>query len=110
MLLVGPRPEDPRFVDPADPQHRLVFGARPGITGPTALSYRDEEHLLASYALEVAQRAGRERATAADVEAAYRTRVLPHKVRSDMAYLARRSIRGDIGVLRSTLGVPFRRR
>ena len=34
MALVGPRPEDPRYVDLTDPLHAAVFGARPGITGP----------------------------------------------------------------------------
>ena len=47
MALVGPRPEDPRYVDPSDPLHARVFGALPGITGPTALAYRDEEEVLA---------------------------------------------------------------
>src|SRR3954454_20091386 len=40
MALVGPRPEDLRYVDPTDRLHQLVFAARPGITGPTALAYR----------------------------------------------------------------------
>src|SRR4051812_31234613 len=31
MVLVGPRPEDPRYVDPSNPLHRAVFSARPGI-------------------------------------------------------------------------------
>jgi lipopolysaccharide/colanic/teichoic acid biosynthesis glycosyltransferase len=109
MLLVGPRPEDPRYVDFADPQHRLVFGARPGITGPTALSYRDEERLLAEHALEFAQRDGRAQATSADVEDAYRTMVLPAKLRSDVDYLERRSIRGDIEALSATLRVVLSR-
>src|SRR4051794_36845870 len=34
MALVGPRPEDPRYIDPSDPIHRAVFAALPGITGP----------------------------------------------------------------------------
>ena len=38
MALVGPRPEDARYVDRADPLHRAVFSALPGITGPTALA------------------------------------------------------------------------
>ena len=81
MLLVGPRPEDPRFVDLLDPVHRLVFSALPGITGPTALAYRDEEQLLADAARDVAAAAGRGVATTEDVDTAYRTRILPRSSR-----------------------------
>src|SRR5438046_2079821 len=63
MALVGPRPEDPRYVNRSDPLHHLVFGARPGITGPTALAYRDEETILANAAIDAARRAGRDLAT-----------------------------------------------
>src|SRR4029450_13443700 len=62
MALVGPRPEDPRYVDLGDPLHQTVFGALPGITGPTALAYRDEETVLADAALVVARASGRGRA------------------------------------------------
>ncbi len=47
MSVVGPRPEDPRYVDWSDPLHRFVFSARPGITGPSQIAFRHEEHLLA---------------------------------------------------------------
>ena len=47
MLLVGPRPEDPRYVVTGDPLHQEVFAALPGITGPTALAYRNEEGVRA---------------------------------------------------------------
>ena len=47
MSLVGPRPEDPAYVDLADPLHRRVFSAKPGITGLAQLEYHDEADLLA---------------------------------------------------------------
>ena len=83
MSLVGPRPEDPRYVDPADPLHRFVFTARPGITGPAQLAFRNEAVLLAG----------------PDPEAAYRTKVLPAKLAMDADYLVRRTIRSDLGII-----------
>lgn len=108
MLLVGPRPEDPRYVDQADPIHALVFGARPGITGPTALAYRDEERLLADAAAEIARADGRSEPTAADVERAYRERILPRKLELDAAYLRTRSAKGDLAILGRTIGQVLR--
>jgi lipopolysaccharide/colanic/teichoic acid biosynthesis glycosyltransferase len=109
MSLVGPRPEDPRYVDLRDPLHREVFAARPGITGPTALAYRDEEALLASEALMVARGDGRSASTAADLDRAYRERVLPAKLAMDAEYLRSRSTRGDIAIVARTIGQVLRR-
>ena len=103
MLLVGPRPEDPRFVDWNDPLHRLVFSARPGVTGPAALAFRDEEAILAREALAVARQEGRGGVAEADVERAYRERVLPRKLELDAEYLRTRSARGDVVILGRTL-------
>jgi lipopolysaccharide/colanic/teichoic acid biosynthesis glycosyltransferase len=86
MRLVGPRPEDPRFVDFEDPLHRLVFRAKPGITGPTQLAFAAESELLDS----------------ADPEEDYRTRILPAKIALDARYLRARSIGLDLWVLRQT--------
>jgi lipopolysaccharide/colanic/teichoic acid biosynthesis glycosyltransferase len=103
MLLVGPRPEDPRYVDWNDPVHRLVFSAQPGVTGPAALAFRDEEAILAREALAVAHQDGRERVVQADVDRAYRERVLPRKLRLDAEYLRTRSARGDLVILVRTV-------
>ena len=103
MALVGPRPEDPRYVDRADPLHRMVFSALPGITGPTALAYRDEETILATAALEMAHAAGRDLADDADLDRAYREIVLPAKLAMDADYLRSRSTRGDLAILGRTI-------
>ena len=42
MALVGPRPEDPRYVALFPDAYRALLTARPGITGVAALKYRDE--------------------------------------------------------------------
>ena len=87
MSLVGPRPEDPRFVDEADPAWRLVLAVRPGITGPTQLAFADLEQAALS---------------AADPERDYRERVLPAKLRSDAEYVERRTFGGDLALLART--------
>ncbi len=94
MLLVGPRPEDPRFVDLADPLHRVVFTATPGITGLTQLAYADEADML----------------DVADPERHYREVILPRKLAMDADYLRRRSTRLDLWILGQTLLTAIGRR
>ncbi len=91
MRLVGPRPEDPRYVDWALPLHRIVFTKKPGMTGLTQLLYTDEGRILADTA-----------AAGDDPEDAYRRRVLPAKLRIDAAYLRHRSTRLDLWILAQT--------
>jgi len=86
MRFVGPRPEDPRFVDMRQPLHRLVFSARPGITGLSQLVNADEEAHIA----------------AGDPERTYREEILPAKLRIDAAYLRRRSAGLDLWILAQT--------
>lgn len=88
MSLVGPRPEDPTYVDFTDPLHRRVFMARPGITGPAQLAFRDEAQLL----------------TGPDAERRYREEILPAKLRLDAAYLDSRSTSSDLRILARTIG------
>jgi lipopolysaccharide/colanic/teichoic acid biosynthesis glycosyltransferase len=103
MALVGPRPEDPRYVDLSDPLHATVFGALPGITGPTAIAYRDEETILADAARDMANADGRDRPTGEDLDLAYREVILPAKLQIDADYLSSRSFRGDLRVLLATV-------
>jgi lipopolysaccharide/colanic/teichoic acid biosynthesis glycosyltransferase len=103
MALVGPRPEDPRYVDLSDPLHARIFGSLPGITGPTALEYRDEERVLEAASIEMARSHGRSEATAEDVDRAYREIVLPAKLQMDADYLASRSPSGDARIILTTV-------
>ena len=93
MSLVGPRPEDPAFVDLTIPLHRKVFTARPGITGLAQLQYHDEARLL----------------DGVDPERQYREEILPAKLRLDAEYLDRRSTLLDLQILLRTVGAVFRR-
>ena len=92
MSLVGPRPEDPRFVDLTRPLHAVVFTARPGITGPAQIAYRDEEALLGGD----------------DVEQMYVERILPRKIELDAGYLRNRSLGGDVAILLRTARAVLR--
>lgn len=92
MSLVGPRPEDPRYVDWSDPLHRRVFSTRPGITGLAQLEFHDEARLLVGD----------------DAEERYRRDVLPAKLRLDAKYLDERSMLLDLRILARTFAFLLR--
>jgi len=92
MSLVGPRPEDPAFVNWDDPAHAEVFRARPGMTGLSQLRFRREEGLH----------------TGQDAEDSYRRILLPQKVTLDRWYLRHRDMRLDTRILLRTLAVIVR--
>jgi lipopolysaccharide/colanic/teichoic acid biosynthesis glycosyltransferase len=94
MRLVGPRPEDPAFVDLGEVAHREVFTARPGITGLAQLAFVDEAMWL----------------TGDESERLYRELVQPRKVAVDLAYLRRRGPRLDLWILASTAATVLGRR
>jgi lipopolysaccharide/colanic/teichoic acid biosynthesis glycosyltransferase len=93
MSLVGPRPEDPAFVDMSDPLHRRVFTAKPGITGLAQLQFHDEAELLLG----------------ADPERRYRDEILPAKLLLDAEYLDRRTTLLDLQILLRTVGAVLGR-
>src|SRR5581483_10148839 len=92
MSLIGPRPEVPRFVDPADPVWRAVHRVRPGITDLATLVYRDEERVLAEFA---------------DPDRGYRETVLPAKLALNLEYLERRTAARDLKLLALTIRYSF---
>ena len=93
MSLVGPRPEDPKYVAHYTPEQRKVLGVRPGMTGPTVLAFIDEEDLL---------RGG-------DAESVYVTEVMPRKLAIDLEYVRHASFAGDLGILGRTAVTVVRR-
>ena len=89
MSLVGPRPEVPRYMALVAPEVRArILAVRPGITGPAALEFRDEERLLAA---------------AQDPERAYVEQIMPIKQRYDLDYVARHGVLGDLRIIARTL-------
>ena len=94
MSLVGPRPETPEFVANYPPQLRdIVLSVRPGITDLASIKYRNESDLLAA---------------APDPIAYYEEVILPDKLRIAAAYVKKRSILGDVGIIAQTLVVVIR--
>ncbi|MDH3708438.1 MAG: sugar transferase [Cyclobacteriaceae bacterium] len=47
MSFVGPRPDVAGYADNLEGEDRLILSIRPGITGPAAIKYRNEEEILA---------------------------------------------------------------
>ena len=93
MSLVGPRPEDPRYVARYTPEQRRVLAVRPGITSVASLAYRHEEQLLAG----------------PDWETVYCREILPAKLALELAYLHRRTFWSDVGVILRTVAAVFKR-
>ncbi len=87
MSLVGPRPEDPCYVALYTADQRRVLSVRPGITSWASIQYRHEEQLL----------------SADQVDAVYRTQVMPQKLALDLEYLDRQSLRLDLLILLQTV-------
>jgi FlaA1/EpsC-like NDP-sugar epimerase/lipopolysaccharide/colanic/teichoic acid biosynthesis glycosyltransferase len=87
MSLVGPRPEDPRYVALYTPRQRRLLAARPGMTSPASLHYREEETLLSGD----------------NWEAIYREQVLPSKLALDLAYLQQRTLWTDLVLILQTI-------
>ncbi len=88
MSLVGPRPEDPRYVAFYNDEQKQILAYRPGITSPASLQYRDEASLLHGK----------------DWQHQYLHVILPRKLAMDMNYLRRRTFSSDIKVIMHTLG------
>ena len=92
MSLVGPRPEDPEYVELYSPVDLAVLAVRPGITSLAALLYRDEELLLVGDGWE----------------RIYVERVMPAKLAIDRAYVEQQSLWLDLKILAATALAPLR--
>jgi lipopolysaccharide/colanic/teichoic acid biosynthesis glycosyltransferase len=85
MSIVGPRPEDPRYV-------AFYTEERPGITSPASVQYRDEESML----------------TGDDWEQYYIETVMPAKLAIDVRYAQNANLWQDVMVILGTLRALFR--
>ena len=92
MSLVGPRPEDPRYVAHYTAEQRRVLSIRPGITGAASVRYRHEEVLLRG----------------PDWETVYLTVIMPDKLKIDLAYIEHWSFGSDLKVLVQTGAALYR--
>lgn len=92
MSFVGPRPELPKYVEAYSFDQRQVLCARPGITDPASLAYRNEEEILSE---------------SQDPEEIYRTQILPDKLSRNLAYLQSISFWHDVRIIFLTLAYSF---
>ena len=88
MSLVGPRPEVPQYVDIHNPLWRAVLKARPGITDPASIKYRDEESVLAK---------------AENPIDFYERVLLPTKLALNVAYLEKQTVWSDVQMILQTI-------
>ncbi len=93
MSLVGPRPEHPDYVKQYTPDQRRLLAVRPGITGPSALAFIDEEEML---------RGGHS-------ESIYLREVLPEKLALELQYVEHATFGSDLKILLKTVAVVLRR-
>jgi lipopolysaccharide/colanic/teichoic acid biosynthesis glycosyltransferase len=94
MSLVGPRPEVPKFVAVFTDRQRGILREKPGITGPCANIYLDEEELLASQP---------------DKEQFYTSAILPNKLEIDLTYCEHVAFAKDLRIIFQTYGKVFGR-
>lgn len=95
MSLVGPRPEDPNFVEYHREAFAPILAARPGITGLSQLAFAAESRILDP------------REPIRD----YEERILPQKLELDRFYVSHRHLMLDVRILwwtfvRTVLAIP----
>jgi len=83
MSLVGPRPEDPAFVEPRRDAYETILRVRPGMTGLSQLAFTRENEIL-----DPENRIGH-----------YVDRILPQKIGIDQLYAQGRSFSRDVRIL-----------
>ena len=92
MHLVGPRPEVPEFVARFSEEYRELLTFLPGITGPAAVEYASESHLLSLQD---------------DPMRFYEESIMPRKIEIDLSYIHTRTLWGDLKILAQTMVVPL---
>lgn len=85
MTLVGPRPESVPLAQRYPVSCRPILAARPGLTGPAQLRYRERSAVPPE--------------GWGDVERWYLTVLVPHRVRADLEYLQHPTLRATLGCL-----------
>ncbi len=94
MHLVGPRPEVPEFVARYREEYEELLSVLPGITGPAAVEYASESHLLSLQQ---------------DPVRFYEESIMPRKIEIDLKYIRTRTLWGDLKILAQTVVVPLRK-
>ncbi len=93
MRLVGPRPEDPKFVEMFDREYEEILSVAPGITGRTQLI-----HFGDGTALDGVD----------DPLAHYAEQIMPGKLEEDAEYVRRHSLWNDLLIVGRTVLLPLK--
>ena len=93
MSLVGPRPEHPDYVSHFTTEQRRLLSVRPGMTGPAALAFHDEEDQLRGD----------------DPVGTYLNDLLPQKLAIELQYLGRATFWSDLRIIFKTVALMQRR-
>lgn len=88
MSLVGPRPEVPKYVALYTTEQREVLSVQPGVTDLASLTYVNEETILSQ---------------TDDPENYYQKVVLPEKIRLNLIYIRKRTLRNYFSTLLGTV-------
>jgi lipopolysaccharide/colanic/teichoic acid biosynthesis glycosyltransferase len=91
MSLVGPRPEDPRYVLLYNEEQRRILSVRPGITSPASIRFRHEENMLSVANKDT-----------------YVLNLMPEKIIIDLRYLERQTLWTDLSLLFCTVFQVFK--
>lgn len=94
MSMVGPRPEDPGFVEEWADEYEPILAVRPGITGLSQIAFAKESEIL----------------DPEDSVGHYLTSILPQKVHMDQLYARRRSLLMDGRIFVWTVAAVLLRR
>ena len=94
MSLIGPRPEDPRFVALHMEDFREVLRVRPGVTGLSQLAFAEESRILDDV----------------DPLGHYIEQILPQKLALDRMYATKYHLRVDLSILAWTVVAVLMRR
>jgi lipopolysaccharide/colanic/teichoic acid biosynthesis glycosyltransferase len=94
MSLIGPRPEDPKFVAERFDDYVDILSVRPGVTGLSQIAFAEESAILSRV----------------DPLEHYRTRIFPQKIRLDRMYAQAPTLRMDLSILFWTCAAVLLRR
>ncbi len=94
MNLIGPRPEDPHFVEFYTAAQRQVLSVRPGIVGPSQIEGRNE---VEDYPEGIK-----------DTECYYREHILPPKLQRDLEYVLTTTFWADLRLLAHGIWITIR--
>ena len=94
MSLIGPRPEDPKFVAERADEYEHILTVRPGITGLSQIAFAEESDILCKD----------------DPVTHYRERIFPQKIRLDRMYASRPTLAMDFQIIFWTAAAVMLRR